>query len=445
LKFQPHAYQVGGINFLKDNSHRGAALLLDPGHGKTAMCLTWILDKDITPIIVAPPRVVQTVWRQEAAKWDDFKGMKIVAVEGTPKERIKLLGIPADAYLISCDQMKWLLENRDLISEHVNGLIVDESTKFKTWKAQRTKALVKLSKTFGHKVILTGTPVPNTLCDLYAQMYICDDGDSLGKYISHFHKKYFYQGGFKGYDWLPQVNAKERIEEAVRDRCYRIEGGVKLPDLTINDIIVQLPKEAKATYSQLHRDMMASIDGEDFIASNAGAKYGMCRQVANGALYSEDGYNTIHDEKIKVVDSLLEDLNGKPLLVAYQFRHDLSRLQQAFGKRMKDISGATKGKDAAKIIEDWNAGKIQLLTVQPQSLSHGVNMQGCGTHIAWFGLTNNLETYIQFNARLYRQGVTGAVTLHRILADKTVDLAIRETIERKDVSQKSILEALRRI
>jgi SNF2 family DNA or RNA helicase len=277
-------------------------------------------------------------------------------------------------------------------------------------------------------------------------VFIVDRGESLGTAITKFRNRYFYRGGFGGYKWTPIDGASQIIEDKIGDLCLRMSAGdhLDLPDLLFNDIVVDLPPKTLKAYKKMEREMFLAIDeGEDLVIGNAGAKYIACRQLANGGVYDEDKTPVhVHTAKIEAVVDIVDELQGKPVLIAFQFKHDLERLRKAFPK-IPSIDGRTKGPEADKLIEQWNAGELPLLAVQPQSLSHGINMQaGPGRDIVWLGLTDNLETYLQLNARIHRQGVTGQVRIHRILANRTVDEAVAERIENKDTAQKTLLESL---
>jgi SNF2 family DNA or RNA helicase len=431
--------------------HGGGGYFLDPGLGKTSTTLSYLrllfatgLSKRV--LIVAPLRVIYSVWPNECAKWDQFKGFQCSIIHGTATQRLAALAKPADLYLINPEGLPWLEQTFSNRPIPFDTLVVDESSKFKAWGGKRTKSLRKLAPKFARRLILTGTPSPNNLQDLFAQIYLIDLGETLGTSITKFRLRYFDRGGFGGYGWIPKPGAKEAIQEKIAPLVLRLseEDHLDLPEKLINDVWVDLPKDVLKAYKKLEREMFLALDRDkELTPVNAGAKYIACRQFANGGVYDADKtQHHLHTAKIDAIVDIAEELQGKPLLIAFQFKHDLTRLRRAFPK-LPSIDGTTKPREAESLIYSWNAGTLQYLAVQPQSLSHGVNMQaGPGRDIAWLGLTDDLEVYLQLNKRIHRQGVTGQVRIHRVLARRTVDVAACDRNEAKDNSQKSLLEAL---
>lgn len=455
MQFKPHEYQKFALQWLIQRTivkkEPGGAYFLDPGLGKTSITLAWLkLLKQLSlgnkTLIVAPMRVMYSVWPQECAKWDQFAHFRCSIVHGTETNRMAALAQDADLYLINPEGVVWLENYLSQKSFPFDTLVVDESSKFKSWGAKRTRALKKLIKRFSRRLILTGTPSPNSLQDLFSQVFILDQGTALGSSITKFRNRYFYRGGFGGYSWQPHAGAQTAIEKRINPMCLRLSAKdhLDLPEMLINDIWVELPEKIKKDYRKLERDMFIALSKtKDRIVGNAGAKYMACKQVANGGVYDEDrNSHHLHEAKIKVVVDLVDELQGKPALVAFQFHHDLERLRQVFHK-LPSIDGQTNGVETEKLVEKWNDGELRVLAVQPQALSHGINMQaGPGRDIIWLGLTDSLETYLQLNARIHRQGVTGQVRIHRILATGTVDEAVRDRIESKDHAQSALLAAL---
>lgn len=451
MRFQPHKYQQFGLNWLIHRTilkgEAGAALFLDPGLGKTAITLAWIailvklgLCKRV--LLVAPLRVVYSVWPQETQKWDQFTHLRVQIVHGSPKDRRQALRADADIYAINPEQVPWLVKNWD---HQCDVLVIDESTKFKSWSAKRTKALKKIVDQFRYRLLLTGTPSPNSLEDLFSQVYMLDLGKALGTAITRYRSRYFFRGGYGGYKWMPIPGSQERIEKLIEPMCLRLseKDHLDLPELLINDVMIDLPKDVRSDYKRLERELFVELESTGTVtATNAGAKYMMCRQLANGGLYADGQPEHIHTAKVERIEGLVDELAGKPALIAFQFRHDLERLRKVW-PQLRSIDGRTSGRDASKLVDQWNAGELPLLAVQPQSLSHGVNLQsGPGRDLIWLGLTDNLEVYQQLNKRIYRQGVTGQVRVHQVLARGTVDLAIRLRLDSKDASQKALLDAL---
>lgn len=431
----------------------GGAYFLDPGLGKTSTTLAWLrllklLGISQKTLVVAPLRVCYSVWPQECRKWSQFAGLKTSIVHGSATKRMAAISTDADIYLINPEGLVWLEQYYNKRELPFETLVVDESSKFKSWSANRTKALRKLLPRFDYRLILTGTPSPNSLEDLFAQVFIVDLGQSLGSGISKFRNRYFYRGGYGGYKYQPNQGAQAAIEQKISHLCLRLaaEDHLDLPELLVNDVWVDLPNKVQKEYKRLEREMFLELENDkELIASNAGAKYNACKQMAGGGVYDEDKQAVhIHSAKIDAVVDIVDELQGKPVLIAFQYRHDLERLRRAFPK-IHNIDGSTSGKETELLVEKWNRGELSHLAVQPQALSHGINMQaGPGRDIIWLGLTDNLETYLQLNARIHRQGVTGGVRVHRILARRTVDEAVKDRIELKDRGQQALLESLNR-
>lgn len=456
MPFTPHEYQQRAIKFAMDRmfvrGERGAGLLMDPGLGKTSCTLSILEQMKYageldTALIVAPLRVCYNVWPAEIMKWGFDLTYEIV--HGTPIEReLSLLKHDRDVHIINPEGVPWLAgQSQNFRPDKYDTLIIDESTKFKNWSAARTKALRKLLKHFRRRIILTGTPSPNGMQDLFAQAFILDNGRALGRTVTEFRNAYCQRGGFQGREWVFRRDRKAAVEKAIADLVIRLDAKdhLDLPPLLENDIWVELPKDAKSVYKTIERDLIAELqNGQTLTASSASGLYGKCKQIANGGGYAEGKKIVhVHDAKAEAVLDVAEELDGRPLLVAYQYAHDLERLLNKFPKAPA-VNGGTKPKETSAILNDWNAGRIPVLLCQPQAVSHGLNMQrgGCN-HIAWVGLSDSLEVYDQFNARVYRQGVEGTVVVHRILAMDTVDLPIRDRIEGKSESQTALLDALK--
>ncbi len=458
MLFVPHQYQKQAARFAFDRP--GCGLFLDPGLGKTAISLTVIrgliaagLVKRV--LVIAPLRVCYSVWPKERSRWDQFKKLRCSIVHGSVSRRLKALHADSDIYLINPEGVDWLSK---LEGQEFDLLIVDESTKFKNPSSKRFKALQKILPAIPRKMILSGTPSPNTLIDLWSQIFILDSGQRLEKRITHFHERYFYPGGYENREWFPKPGTKEAIESAIGDIVLRLDCRdlLDMPELIFNDIWVDLPGDVMTAYKRLERELFFSIESQaiDETAMSSSAKYLMCRQVANGGIYyySPNGgfegsfvrrFGTPHNEKIEAIADLHEELNGKPLMVIFHFRHELQRLLERFGKKTPFIAGGVHPKTVDSICDRWNEGTIPLLLCQPQSMSHGLNLQSGGNDICWFGMTDDLEQYLQTNARLWRQGVVGGVRIHRVLAKNTVDIAIRNRIDRKESLQQSLLDALK--
>lgn len=523
--FSPKSYQRTAVtwvlNRLLVDGKAGAGLLLDPGLGKTSITLTVIRTLQMFAglrrvLIVAPLRVVYSVWPLERNKWDQFAAMRVSVIHGTEEERIAALNADAEIYLINADGIRWLVkyllchqllqlpaknvqssltkmglraererfQAGESLSEILGEiapkryatiighcglslpffdmLIADESSLFKSCSAQRTQSLVVLARQTRWRMILTGTPIPRSLEDIFSQVFVLDEGEALGSSITKFRGRYFERlADFRG--WIPRDNTCiEAIQTAIAPLCLRMDADthLDLPAITYNNIWVDLGSAATATYKQLERELFIEFDqGSQILFDNAGSVYNACRGVANGGFYTyakvADGVgkgtrrtHQVHDQKTVALIDLVGELQGKPLLVAYQFQHDVERILTGFkaAKRSRPavISGNTSGAKSAQIMDDWNAGKVTVLLAQSGTISHGANLQFGGNDVAWYGLTNNLETYLQFNKRLHRMGVRGAVRIHHLLSRNTVDEAVLDGLDRKEVTQTAFLDAIKR-
>lgn len=463
------------------------ALFLDPGLGKTSITLAAykILKAQgyvRRMYVIAPLRVAYSVWPLEAGKWADFDGLKVAVLHGPNKE--ELLWSDADIFVINPEGLPWLFNIhknwREVISKvtgmpvkratlvhdmkrikalHLEDvmLVVDESTRFKNHTSDRSKALKPVLKFFRRRYILTGTPIPNGLMDLYGQIYILDLGKSLGSYITQYRERYFDPTGFMGREWLPKPDASREIEKLLKPMSLRMAARdyLELPDEIVTDIYIDLPPKARLVYDEMEALLMAQLDaGEVVTAVSAGAATNKCRQIANGGIYREDYIRAaakmrserwidLHDAKIEAVMDIVEELGGKPILIAYEFEHDLARLQKAFGKDVPYIGGGVSGPKAAAIERAWNRGELPVLLGQPSSMSHGLNLQEAGQHVLWHSLTYDLEEYDQLIKRISRQGNRHKqVFIYRLIGRNTVDEAMLQAISSKDATQSSFLSAL---
>lgn len=458
--WKPHGYQWRAGTFAV--SRPGAALFLDPGLGKTSITLAALngllrCGFSRRALIVAPLRPVYSTWPAEIAKWAQFKGLRFSIIHGTPEQRTAALLSDADIYLTNPAGVNWLAEKEQERFIDFDFLAVDESTKFKSPKVKTKKkkptqwaALKSLLPGFKRRLILTGTPMPNTMIDLWTQIYICDFGERLGRTVTAYREE-FFEPGPEYRTWHLKYGAKEEIENRIADIALVLKArdNLEMPDLMFNDIYVKLPPPIRKAYNKLNRELVFEIEKHSIeeLAANAGSKYNMSRQVANGGLYYDrdnlDGRKQahVHDAKIDAVEDLSEELNGKPLMVVYHFEHELNRLRQRFGD-VPAICGGVSALKTDNIVRQWNAREIPILLCQPQAMAHGLNMQDGGRNQCWLGLTDNLEDYLQTIARLWRQGQTGGVTIHRVLAEGTVDDRMRLRTEEKEKEQDSFTKSL---
>lgn len=384
------------------------------------------------------------MWPKEVKKWNDFKDIKVVILHGKDKE--KNLGKEADIYLINPEGLPWLLK-QNFKKQGFDVLIVDESSKFKAWNTMRFKLLKTVLQQFRRRYILTGSPAPNGLMDIFSQIFILDGGAALGKYITNYRNTYFYPSGYGGYEWKIQPGAEARIKERIKPLIMHLaaEDYLELPERVINPIYVDLPKDAREIYDEMEDEMYTDLLKGEIVAANAAAASMKCRQIANGGVYDENGdTHTVHMEKADAILDLVEELQGTPILIAYEFTHDLERLKRSLGKDTPHIGGGVSTKRATELERAWNAGELPVLLGQPASIAHGLNLQDAGNHIAWHSLTWNFEHYDQFIKRILRQGSKHKkVFVHHIIARNTVDEAILMALSVKDNTQKSLLSGLK--
>ena len=432
--------------------HLSAALFLDPGLGKTGIVLATLrilFRKDLArrALVIAPLRVCYAVWPAEAKKWLEFEHLNVAVLHGPGKE--KALRSDAQILVINPEGLQWLFQAKNWKALNADVLVIDESTRFKNSQSQRFKQLRRFIRHFRYRWILSGTPIPNGYMDLFAQIYLVDEGRALGAYITHYREKYFTPSGFGGYDWQLKPESEEQINTAIAPYVLRLqaEDYLELPDVVETDIQVQLPPKVRKIYDQMEDEAFTEIEGEAFGAGHSAAALNKCRQICNGALYKNDSreYVALHDEKLKALEELLEERSGRSTLVAYQYEHDWKQLERRFGA-LPRIGGGVTARAAERYIAEWNAGELPVLLVHPASAGHGLNLQYCATAdaVVWYGLTFDLEQYDQLNDRLYRQGAAYAqMYIYRITAAETVELAVLRALRRKARTQRSLLSALK--
>lgn len=442
MKYRPHNYQAFATEYILE--HPVCCLMLDMGLGKTVITLTalWelVLDRfDVSRILViAPKRVAEDTWPKEIGKWEHLSGLSFSLVLGSKAEREAALQKNAFLYIINRENVAWLVEHCHWDFDMV---VIDELSSFKSNKTERFKAMKRMRPRISRIIGLTGTPAPNSLLDLWPQMYLLDMGQRLGRFIGGFRERFFVPDKRNReiiYSYKPKDGAEDAIYRLISDVCISMKAVdyLDMPERIDNRIeVVMSPREQKL-YDDFQRDMVLALNGEELDAANAAALSGKLLQMANGAVYG-DGRKVfpIHDRKLDALEDLLEAANGKPLLVAYWYKHDLQRIQARF-KIARCI-------DTSKDIDDWNAGKIPLALIHPASAGHGLNLQEGGCTIAWFGLTWSLELYQQLNARLWRQGQKHTVVIHHIVTKGTHDEDVMRALEKKDVRQTALIEAVR--
>ena len=444
--YKPYHYQDYASQWIIDK--KKSALFLEMGMGKSVATLTAILELlydyfDVAKVLViAPLRVASNTWEEEVEKWDHLKDLRISKVLGSEKQRVAALYKKADIYIINRENVTWLVKWFEA-DWPFDMVVIDELSSFKSSKAQRFKSLKKVRPFIKRLVGLTGTPAPNGLIDLWPQLYLLDGGERLGKTVTGYREKYFLpdkRNQMIVYTWKLKDGAEDAIHEKLSDICVSMKAKdyLELPERMDNVISVELPKKAKEQYDQLEKELILSIEETDVLAGSAAVLANKLLQVANGAVYDEDGeVKHIHDEKLKALDELIEAASGKPMLVFYGYQHDKDRLLHHLKKLKPRLLQSDKD------IKDWNQGKVQILLAHPASAGHGLNLQTGGNIIIWFGLTWSLELYQQANARLWRQGQKQTVVIHHIIAKDTIDERVMKALEDKDVSQAALIEAVK--
>lgn len=448
MQFQPHPYQAYCINRLLDNPAIG--LFLDMGLGKTVITLSAIHELEYNrfqvsrALIVAPKKVAEATWQKEASKWDHLKHLRISTVLGSAACRIRALNTPADVWIINRENIPWLVDYYRN-AWPFDMVVLDESSSFKNHKAKRFKALTWVRRSISRIVELTGTPAPNGLLDLWAQVYLLDEGQRLGTKVTHFRERYFdpdQRSRDMVYSYKPKFGADEVIRRLIGDICIsmKAEDYISLPDCVYNDIPVVLDPKAKAAYERLERDTLLRVDESTIDAGSAAVLTGKLLQLCNGAVYDDERRAVeIHRCKIEAFLETVESLQGKPALVFYNFQHDLERLEAALSKSGLRVRRLTGSADEA----DWNARKIDILLAHPASCAYGLNLQAGGNHVIWFGLNWSLELYQQANKRLHRQGQADRVIIHHLVVQGGIDEDVVAALADKSDTQAQLLQALK--
>ncbi|ASB66388.1 DEAD/DEAH box helicase [Bacillus amyloliquefaciens] len=444
MKFKPHQYQEHAIKHIIDT--HAAGLFLDMGMGKTVSTLTAVSDLlydyfDVSNVLViAPLRVAEDTWSRESEKWDHTSYLKVSKVLGPESSRIMALDMKADIYVINRENVEWLV-NFYGKKWPFDMVVIDELSSFKSSKAKRFRALKKVRPFIKRIVGLTGTPAPNSLIDLWPQMYLLDQGERLGKTVTSYREKYFQPDQRNRtviYSWKLKEGAEKAIHEKVSDICISMQARdwLQLPERIDNIVKVRMTDKVKAKYKQLEKDLLLPFLDGDVVADTAAVLSNKLLQLANGAVYDENGeIQKLHDEKLNALEDIVDAANGKPILVFYSYKHDLERIQQKFKK--------AKPLDSSREIADWNNGKIEMLLAHPASTGHGLNLQDGGHVIVWFGMTWSLELYQQANARLDRQGQKHSVIVNHLVTEGTVDEDVMRALEGKAVGQNALMEAVK--
>lgn len=448
MRFTPHPYQKYCIDRIVND--KAVGLYLDMGLGKTVITLTAINElkryrfRIRKALIIAPKKVAEATWQTEARKWDHLQGLRVVTILGTAKQRKAAALSAGDVYVINRDNVTWLAEFLGN-SWPFDMVVIDESTSFKNRQAKRFKALTWIRPHVRRLVELTGTPAPNSLMDLWAQIYLLDGGERLGKYITHYRERYFEpdkRNAQQIFSWKPKPFAEDVIREKISDICVtmKAEDYITLPDLVYDDIPVALDDKSRILYDKMEREMLLDIADHEIDAATAAVLSGKLLQLCNGAVYDDQGRVVeIHSCKIEAFLELIEALQGQPVLVFYQFRHDLSRLEAALankGLRVRRLDG----KDAAAA---WNSRSVDVLLAHPASAAYGLNLQEGGNHVIWFGLNWSLELYSQANARLHRQGQAQTVIVHHLITQGSRDEDVIAALRDKEITQDRLIDSLK--
>lgn len=479
IQWTPHKFQKEGVKFLLE--HACGALFASPGVGKSSMTLkalvTLIKGGHASKVlIVAPRRVCYEVWPKEIEKWLDFGKLRIEILHGPGKEAA--LTREADLYVINPEGLDWLLGATKMVSASgkkapvvdqkrwkalgFDVLVIDELSKFKHSQTQRFKSLKQVLGSFRRRWGLTGSPASNGLLDLFGQAYVLDLGHALGPYITHYRHKYFLPD-WSGFNWQPKEGAEAKIYEALAPLVMRIDDShLDLPMLVNRSIEVFLPPTAVKTYNELEEDLITKLDGGVVTAANAAVASSKCRQVASGGLYLDDGFKVsaskqvhrlgsrawaaIHEAKLDALEELVDGLQGRPLLVGYDFQHDLAHIQQRF-KDVPYIGGGVSDARVNELVEQWNRGELPVLLGHPASMGHGLNLQdgGCG-HIAWYSLTWDFELYDQMIRRVHRQGnQEDRVFVYHLTCMATIDEVVYQALKAKRKGQQALFTGLKEL
>lgn len=449
-EFIPHKYQLTAINHVINVPKCG--LFLDMGLGKTVSTLTAIKELKYNRfqvnkvLIIAPKKVAEGTWSKEKDKWNHTKDFRVSLVLGSQQKRIKALSVNADLYIINRENIPWLVDylRNDW---YFDTVVIDESSSFKNSRSKRFKALKMVLPKINRLIELTGTPSPNGVEDLWAQIYLLDQGTRLEKYITHFRAKYMEpnkRNRSQIFDYKIKDGVYDSIINKISDICISMksEDYLELPDLSYNEIPVILNDKARRDYDKMERDFVLELESaeDEITAVNAAALSNKLLQISNGAVYDSSGiYTEVHDAKIEAFLELVERLQGKSLLVFYNFQHDRDRIKRALEKSDLVVKELKTTQDE----DDWNAGKIDILLTHPASAAYGLNLQEGGNHVCWFGLSWNLEHYQQANKRLHRQGQKEKVIIHHLVTQGTRDGDVMRALDNKAGVQEEIMQSLK--
>lgn len=443
MKYAPHDYQRYATDFIINNPI--SAVLLEMGLGKSVISLSAInelmLDYfDVSrTLVIAPLRVAISTWPEEIKKWEHLKYLSYSVVTGSEKERLDALNKPAHIYIINRENVDWLI-TKSGFKWFFDMVVIDELSSFKSYQAKRFKSLLKVRPKVKRIVGLTGTPSSNGLMDLWAEFRLLDMGERLGRYITYYRQNFFVPDKRNQqmiFSYKPKDGAEKKIYSLISDITISMKSKdfLKMPECVMNEVIVTLSDKEQKLYDSLKQDMVLSFEEKEIDAINAAALSSKLLQMANGAVYNDKKESiVIHDRKLDALEDLIEGANGKPVLVAYWFKHDLEKIKDRFDVREIKL---------AKDISDWNEGKVPIAVIHPASAGHGLNLQAGGSTLIWFGLTWSLELYQQTNARLYRQGQDSTVVIHHILTKGTIDEDVMKALKAKEKIQDVLIDSVK--
>lgn len=449
MRYEPHDYQRFSIDYLK--SHPIAATWLDCGLGKTSIALTAIADLLFDSfevhrvLVIAPVRVAKFSWPDELEKWDHLSHLTYAVAVGTPKQRMDALREGADITIINRENVQWLVEKSGYEWDF-DMVVCDEISSFKNHQSKRFRALMKVRPKVRRIVGLTGTPSSNGLMDLFAEFKLLDMGERLGKFITHYRTRYFQPDKTNGqivYSYKPLPGAEDAIYKKISDITIsmRAEDHLSMPELIRTEYPVSMDEEETGHYDEMKKTLVLQMPEDEVTAANAAVLVSKLSQLSNGAIYSDDeAVVSIHERKLDALEDIIEAANGKPILVAYWFRHDRKRIEE----RLRKLKMPFAGLDSDDGIRRWNKGELPVGLIHPMSAGHGLNLQAGGSTIIWFGLTWSLELYEQTVARLWRQGQTaGTVVVMHLVTKGTIDERILKVLERKGNTQDALIEAVK--
>ena len=449
MRYSPHEYQRYAAEYIK--AHPAAAVFLACGVGKTSITLTAVNELMFDSfeihraLVIAPIRVASFSWPAEIEKWDHLEGLKYSVAVGTAAERLAALKKQADIYLINRENVQWLISESGIPFDF-DMVVIDELSSFKNHQTKRFKALMKVRPKVKRIVGLTGTPSSNGLMDLWAEFRLIDMGERLGRFIGQYRTSYFRpdkQNGQVVFSYKPLPGAEKQIYSKISDITISMKSTdhLRMPELVDSRYTVYLSETEREKYEELKKDLVLQLPDGEVTAANAASLSGKLSQMADGAIYTDAGESiAIHERKLDALEDIIEAAYGRPVLVAYWFRHDLERISG----RLQKLKIPYARLDTDGSIRKWNAGEIPVALIHPASAGHGLNLQGGGNTLVWFGLTWSLELYQQTVARLWRQGQESeTVVVQHIITKGTIDERIMKALSEKDTTQAALIDAVK--